>query len=481
MSLRQYERMVDSINSYNSINLLMDQYYEGTQAVPKLNIALPPIMNAISIVVGWPTTTVDVLHERTDWRGWDPEDAKLKGLLDEAWDDNQLEYESSLGHLDSLLYGTSFAAVHTGDTKAGEPKWLVTIESAKHMTGTYNRRKRRLDMAASKGYNAKGEWVYGTLYEENRTTKYERLNELSPWVVVDVDQHNLGRVPVVRLINRGRAGRREGKSEITRAVRSYTNMCVRTLLGMEVNREFFSAPQRYALGAKENAFVDRQGNLIPGWKAIMGSLWNMQRDEEWVEEHGGEGLPQVGQFPANPPGPYIEQIKGLSQMFASEVGIPVSYLGFATENPPSADSIRALEARLVKRAERRISAWNPAWVEVAQLIAYFETKEIPKMREVPTIWQNPATPTSAADADRAVKLVGAQILPAESSVTAELVGLTPSQIRRVERDRNTMTIRDLLKDTGNGDQPGNVSNQPEQNQPAGTGTPATNAPAQQSA
>lgn len=452
--------MMNDLNKYRNVNELTDRYYEGTRSA-RPGFSIPPTLyrTVMELVCGWPATCVDVLHERIDFRGWDT-DAKYKTILDMIFADNEVGYESELGHLDSLLYGMSYGVIGTGDKKAGEPEIVLTLESAKDMTGIYNRRTRRLDVAAAKGY-VNGEWLQGELYEKDRTTYLERPTDTSAWRVIRVDEHNLGRVPVVRLPNRTRAGRREGKSEITKAVRAYTNMAVRTLMGMEVNREFFQAPQRYALGAKEDAFTDENGNPIPGWRAIMGSFWNLERDEEWVEDHPEsrtEGIPQVGQFPTNPPGPFIEQLEGLSKMFAAEVGIPPNYLGFTTENPPSGDAIRSLESRLIKRAERRISGFNPAWVELGQLAVYLKTKEIPNKIDMVTTWRDPSTPTAAADADRVVKLVGANIMPADSDVTRELVGFTPSQSRRVKRDLQKAQMMAILQGGDTGGDGGTQSN-----------------------
>ncbi|QFP95759.1 portal protein [Gordonia phage CherryonLim] len=446
---KNYSKLMQGLDAHLVDNQRADTYYEGTQQVPKLNIAVPPLLHGIETVVGWPATCVDVLHERLDFRGYDM-DAKYQSIIQKIVDDNQLIYESELGHLDSLLYGIAFGVIGSGDTKIGEPEIVVNVESAKTMTGIYNRRKRRMEVAASKGFED-GEWLTGALYEEYKTTYYRRATSTSRWKVEHVDNHNLGRVPVVRLANRCRAGRTYGKSEVTKAVRSYTNMGIRTLMGMEVNREFFSAPQRYVLGAREEQFTDDQGRPIPGWRAIMGSLWNLERDEEWVNDHpNSEGLPTVGQFPANPPGPFIEQLEGLSKMFAAEVGIPPNYLGFTTENPPSGDAIRALESRLIKRAERRISGWDPAWKELAQLAIYMKSGEAPPLGDMVTVWRDPGTPSQSADADRAVKLIGAGVLPATSSVTHEMVGFTPSQIKRIQRDQTKQAMMDILRGGANG-------------------------------
>lgn len=452
MSIKAYYHGVNELSRYSQANMLVDRYYEG-EKVTRPGFSVPPVLRRglMGLVIGWPATTVDVLHERIDWRGWDP-DTPYRAILQDLYEDNELGYESELGHLDSLLYGTAYAVLGRGDRKQGEPELIATVESAKDMWGAYNRRKRRLDWAVAKGY-VNGEWLLGTVYEENQTTHLIRSTETSRWRVDHLEKHNLGRVPAVRLPNRARAGRREGKSEVTRALRGYTDMGVRTLMGMETNREFFSAPQRYALGAREDAFTDEHGNPIPGWQALMGHFWNLERDEEWVEDHPeskSEGIPQVGQFAPNPPGPYIQQIEGLTKMVAAEVGIPPNYLGFVTENPPSGDAIRALEARLIKRAERRISGWNPAWTELGQLAVYFKTGEIPARGDLISVWRDPGTPTAGADADRAVKLTGSEILPRRSSVVYDMVGLNPNQQKRVERDWNKQALFDIMTGGTNG-------------------------------
>lgn len=441
--ITDYVTLINGLSKHSLANRMAERYYEGEQKVPLLNIAMPQVMNGVKCVVGWPATTVDVLHERIDWYGWD---TPTNFELQDVYAENRLGLESQLGHLDTLMFGTGYVTLGKGDTSEGEPKTLINVEDANTCIGRYNARTRRYDVVAKKVFDSSGNWTRGVLYEKNSTTYLVRSSDTSPWRIDWTDPHNLGQVPVFGLPNRPRGSRRQGKSEITKAVRSYTNMAVRTLLGMEVNREFFSAPQRYALGAKEDAFTDEHGNPIPGWRAIMGSVWNMERDEEWVEDHpGSDGLPKIGEFTPNPPGPYIQQIEGLSKMFASEVGIPPSYLGFVSDSAPSADSIRALEARLVKRAERRISVWDVEWQGVGQLATYLQTGEQPPLSEITTEWADPAVPARGADTDRAVKLVQAQILPAESSVTQEMVGLTPAQRKRLERDQSRAMIRDLIR------------------------------------
>lgn len=425
-------KLEQRLSQYNTVNNLMGQYYDGSVQVFNPNISLPPTMRHIRTVVGWPGTCVDVLEERLDFLGWD--DTKLDAL----YQDNAFSNESSMSNLDCLIHGTSYFSATTGnkDSIPTEPDVLMNAESPATSYGVYNPRTRLLDIGFTKYGDEDGQYTTAAVYETMQTTYYARNHDNDRWRVVKVDPHRLRRCQLVKLVNRARAGRMEGRSEITRAVRSYTNTAVRTLLGMETNREFFSAPQRYVLGAKDDAFVDQDGAVVPGWKAILGSLWTLQRDAEWAENNpGSDGLAKVGQFPVNPPGPYLEQIKGLSMLLAAEIGMPPSYLGMVSDNPPSADSIRALETRLVKRAERRQDGNDPAYVEMGILATMLSGSPEPKASDIETMWRDAATPTRSADADRASKLVGAGIVPADSRVAYELSGLTPRQIRSIEEDK----------------------------------------------
>lgn len=411
---------------YEAKNKLKEAYYEGRQRVRMLGISIPPVLQDIETVVGWPGTAVDVLEERLDWQGWTSDIGDPFGL-DEIFTDNGLAVDSGLGHLDSLIYGTAFVMVAPGF--AGEPSPLVTVESPRRVTGEWSGRLRRLSSALSID-----EWHQQTkqptvisLYLPNETVTLDRSR--GDWQVADRDLHGLDRVPIVQLPNRPRASSVCGRSEITPAVRSYTDQAVRTLLGMEVNREFYSAPQRWVMGASESAFQDSDGNTRTGWEAIMGRVLALPRDED------GE-LPQVGQFTAASPMPYLEQVKGLAQLLAAESAIPASYLGFITENPASADAIRAAEARLIKRAERRQTVFGRAWREVALLALLVRDRSVPdEFSSVGVKWRDAATPTRAASADEAVKLIGAGVLPADSPVTYDRIGLSAQEQRQIASDK----------------------------------------------
>ena len=164
------------------------------------------------------------------------------------------------------------------------------------------------------------------------------------------------------------------------------------------------------------------------------------------DEDNPEAKPEVGQFAQSQPGPYLEQVRGLSQMLSAECAIPPTYLGFASDQAASADAIRAMEARLVKRAERRQLMFGKAWLEVGRLALLVRDKKVPDEFNagVSLKWRDAATPTRSAAADEATKLVAAGVLTPDSSVTYDRIGLTQIEQKQVAADKRQARVSVLL-------------------------------------
>ena len=417
------EHLSEKLKSHQPKNLELEYYYEGKTKLKDFRISIPPQLSTAQVVVGWPGTVVSVLEERLDLEGFIAPEALG---LNQIYRQNNLDSEGSYGHTDALIYGTGFIVIGKG--AEGEPDPLITLESPNRMTAEYDLRLRRVTSALMMNYDLNGKARSGVLYLPNETITvfYENGN----WFDLERDVHNMGRVPVVPLVNNPRSSDPNGRSEITRAVKSYTDSAMRTLLGAEIAREFYSAPQRYILGADESAFYDNDGQPLNPWSVYQGRILALPYNE--TEQQ----MPQVGQFQANSTQPYFEQIRSLAQMLAAEAAIPPSYLGFQTDNPASADAIRQMESRLVKRAERRQAQFGRAWTEAMQIALLVRDGSIPQeATEIRPIWRDASTPTRAAAADEAVKLISAGVLLPDSEVTYNRIGLSDSdkQVLRSEK------------------------------------------------
>jgi hypothetical protein len=445
---------------------LRDCYYNGEQIIRDLGIAIPPELKGLHTVIGWPMIGVDALEQRLDietWRYADDDNASQE-LMDIA-EANQLIAESGLAHLDTFVYGRAYAAVGTNDLGVDYPP-LISIESPLDMTVFYDARARQVTAALR--VHKIDDNDAAVLYLPNQTIHV--VSSSYGWEVIERDVHDLGIVPVVRMSNRQRTADRVGKSEITPAVMSITDAACRTLLGMEVAREFYGAPARYILGASESAFQDAEGNALSAWETYIGRILALERDEDG-------NLPTVGTFPAHDPSTYTKIVDLYARIMATQLGLPPHYLGYATDNPASADAIRSTEAQLIKRAERKQTFLSAFWGQIYRLAIMIKTGELPdRAKQIQTVWRNPATPTIAAQTDAATKLVQAGILPADSDVTLEMVGLSQAQQKRVKADRIRSQARQQLSQLGQQISAMNVPQQPNQAGVTTGGNANANAP-----
>lgn len=401
---------------------LLDAYFNGEQIVRDLGISIPPQLQRLHTVIGWPRIGVEALEQRLDleafrWAdGSDPSD--LEGIAES----NDLYDEASLAHLDALTYGREYVAVGSGED--GDPP-LITFESPLDMTMFWDARL-RMATAALRESVEDGVRI-ATLYLQDQTVYAAETSD--GWEVFDRDVHNLGMVPVLRMANRQRTADRIGKSEITPEVMSITDAACRRLMGIEVAAEFFGAPQRYILGASEQAFQDAEGNTKSAWETYIGRVLALERDED------GD-VPTVGQFTAHDPSGQTKIIDLYARIMSSQLSVPPHMLGYTSDNPASADAIRSAEGALVKKAERRIRRFSATHRDAMRLALWFRDGEPPpKERRIECVWRNPATPTLAAQTDAAVKLASAGILPADGDVVLEMAGLTEDQRRRVAAER----------------------------------------------
>lgn len=416
---------------------LCDAYYNGNQLIRDLGISVPPQIRGLHTVVGWPATVVDTLDERLDVEGFryasssDGDDE-----LWEIWQANNLDEESQLGHLDALIYGCAYVAVGSNDDQDYS---LITVESPRHVAVIWDPRWRTITAALRiYGGDEYGRDRQATLYLPNVTISLEAAPGTG-WAVENRDDHKLGVTPVARLANRQRTSERDGASEITSQVMSLTDAACRTLLGMEVAREFYAAPQRYILGASESAFQDAEGNAKSAWETYLGRVLALERDEN------GD-LPTVGQFATYDPGAYGKVLAELRQELSACTRLPAYMLGETTQNPASADAIRSAENGLIRKAERRQRAFSGGWEDVMRLALRIQNDgALPTAAQtIETLWASAATPTPGATSDAITKQIAAGAVPPTSDVTRERLGYSVIERQRLAIDDRSAATTEFL-------------------------------------
>ena len=409
--------------------MVRNAYYEGTQRLRDLGVSIPPQLAGVRTVVDWPRICVDPLIMRCILDGFRlPTATDVDSELAEHWAANDMEAEAPLAFLDALVYGRGYVIVGSPDSPGDSP--VVTVESPLNCTLTWDPRTRRTT-AAYQAFEAEG--VYrAVLYLPDQTISMSRESTGGGWVIDDRDEHNFGEVPVVRLANRMRAADREGRSEITPAVMNTTDSACRSLLGMEIAREFYSVPHRYLLGATESDFQDASGNAKSALDMVMSKFLAFERDED------GQA-PTVGQFQAFDPSVFTKILDSHAQLMASYTGFPPSYFGqTTTANPASADAIRVTENGIDRRGEQVQRQFSDPLRRVAGLIWRFANggAVLPvDLKRLQVDWADAATPTPAATSDAMFKQVQMGAVPATSDVTLKRLGYSGVERARLAADR----------------------------------------------
>lgn len=433
--------LVNQLGAKARRNAIRRRYYEAKYALRDLGIAIPPQMRRVDAVLGWPAKAVDAPIRRLKLEGFTLPGTEGDPLgVQEIWAANGLDVEAPQVHTSAALHACAFLAITQGSPDEGEPDVLIIGRSAEDATGLWDGRRRALRAGLSiTGRDAEtGEPVEMVMYLPGRNVTLVRGDDRR-WTA-DVREHPLPRVLMEPLVYCPRPGRPFGSSRLSRPVMTLTDAALRTLVRSEVTAEFFSAPQRYALGADESAFVGPNGETRGQWEAIIGRVWAIGRDED------GE-IPQVGQFPQVSMQPHIEHLRMIATLFAAETSLPVSALGVVQDNPSSAEAIYAAKEELIIEAEWAATSFGAAWRR-AMLTALQLRDGVERLpREWLALqprWRDPSTPSRAAAADAVAKEVGAGILPPDSEVAYERLGYDQPTIDRLLAERRRNQARQQL-------------------------------------
>lgn len=376
----------------------LDKAYRGVRQVEMIGMAAPEGLRGFEFPLNWCRVTVDSVENRQDVRaimrpGVETDDPALR----EAWNANDMDSQAPLLHRDNLIQGHGFVAVSTNDEDRDHP--LITVESSRSMIARVNPAKRRMEAALRLYSDSRRQWApdRATLYLPDRTMWLSRENG-SAWTIDDVDEHALGRVPVVMSLNRHQAGRWVGESEMADVI-GPMDMATRTLMNLQIAMEIAAIPRRWAANVAKDSFVGPDGKPRDSWSAAMDAVWAVV---------GKPGLePKFGQFGAADPTGFVKVITMLAEQCSSITGLPVRYFGQNTANPAAEGAIRADEWRLVKNVERKNRDLGDFWGWVLALYERFRTGEwMPASERIAVEWHDPATPTFAQKADAIQKMAG---------------------------------------------------------------------------
>ncbi len=321
------------------------RYYEMKNGMVDFGMTTPPEMRALKETLGWCAKTVDSVADRLSFRGFRDD------LLDlwPIFQMNNVDILADAAILSALISACCFIYISTdkddypqlqvidGSRATGIPDPITGMLREGYAILEWDRLTHEPYLEA---YFTPGETTF--IDRSRRTT--ETVTNAAPYPLL---------VPIVY---RPDETRPFGHSRISRACMNIMQGALRTIKRAEISGEFYSFPQKYVLGLSNDA------EQMDSWKATMSSLLQFDKDEDG--DH-----PVVGQFQQQSMTPYTDQMRMFAALFAGETGLTLDDLGFVTDNPSSAEAIKASHENLRLAARKAQKTFGSGFLNAGYLAA----------------------------------------------------------------------------------------------------------------
>ena len=347
--MAQYKGMAYLRNQLSMKRLRIQKrykYYEMKNGVDYFRTLIPPEFMYMSEVLGWCGKAVDSLGDRLCFREFENDNFDMNTIF--SMNNRDVLHDSAI--LGALIASCSF--VYISPDIDGFPRLQVIDGSdatgiSDPITGLLTEGYAVISRKENKEPDIEAYFVpFATEYYQNGRM-FRRDVHKSPYPLL---------VPIVY---RPDAKRPFGHSRISRACMSIMQGALRTLLRSEVSAEFYSFPQRYITGLANDADDD---SAFEAWKATMSSFIAFTKDEDGDSPH-------LGQFSQQSMSPYTEQLRTFAALFSGETGLTLDDLGFVTDNPSSAEAIKAAHENLRLTARKAQKTFGSGFLNVGYLAA----------------------------------------------------------------------------------------------------------------
>ena len=411
-------------------------YYEGENRLKNIGIAIPPELEDMRIVVGWPKKAVTALANRSRFDGWTNggDDSDLNAIMDQ----NAFARKYRQLARSELVHGLAFVTVMHGD--ADEPDVRIRAYSAVNAACTWDYRLERVKCGLTvHDVDVRGVPTRYVLYEPDCIVDIRRLDSVGGmafptgfkrWTYA-VEAHPMGRPPFEPLVYGADADYPLGHSRISRAVMDITDRAVRESLRTELASELAATPQKYLLGGTKADMLQATAGKTR-WEQYIGSV-------TWITKDKDGDVPQYGQLPQVSMQPHIDYRAALAAEFAAETSVPIEMLGVQSKTYTSSDSARANLEELVQAAED-MNDDNGASLRTIGRMALAVKRNEPYSKvtdDVIPIFKDPSRPSIVGQADAIVKICSTEGLSwiANTSVALEMLGFNDDQRARMATEK----------------------------------------------
>lgn len=323
--------------------LLRYGYYEMKNSMQDFNTIIPEKFRWLQETLGWCAKAVDSVADRLSFREFRDDNFELNPIF--QMNNPDVLFDSAM--LSALISSCCF--VYIVPDEDDFPR-LQVIDGG-NATGIID----PITGLLTEGYavlerNTDGEADLEAYFVAGRT-EYYRANKLEGTVETNAPYPLL-----VPIIHRPDAMRPFGHSRISRSCMNIMQGALRTLKRSEVSAEFYSFPQKYITG------LSNDSEAFEKWRATMSTFLAFTKDDDGDSPH-------LGQFTQQSMSPYTEQLRTFAALFAGETGLTLDDLGFVTDNPSSAEAIKASHENLRLIARKAQKTFGSGFLNVGYLAA----------------------------------------------------------------------------------------------------------------
>lgn len=343
MALKGREYLRKQLMLKRSRVLLRYKYYDMKNGIKYFRTLIPSEFMWMSETLGWCGKAVDALADRLSFREFQNDNYELNEIF--AYNNGDILPDSVMK---AALIG-SCCFVYISEDIEGYPR-LQAIDGSE-ATGDPD----PITGMLKEGYavlsrDKNGNPELEAYFLPGRTEYYQGDK------LIRVDTNRAPYPLLVPIIYRPDAMRPFGHSRISRACMNLMQGALRTLLRSEVSAEFYSFPQKWVSGLSQDT------EELDKLKATIASVLTFTKDED------GEA-PKLGQFTQQSMSPFTEQLRTFAALFAGETGLTLDDLGFVTDNPSSAEAIKASHENLRLAARKAQKTYGSGLLNVGFLAA----------------------------------------------------------------------------------------------------------------
>lgn len=320
-------------------------FYEMKDRKLEQGVTIPPqLRRQYMSTLGWCAKAVDSIADRLVFREFENDNFQIMDIY--RMNNPDVLFDSAI--LSALISSCSF--IYISPDEEGFPR-LQVIDGG-NATGVID----PITGLLQEGYAVLKRDDKGQPLLQAHFTAEETIYHKAGTGVIRRDVNPAPYPLLVPIIYRPDARRPFGHARISRACMYLQTFAKRTLERSDIAAEFYSIPQRYVLGMSPDA------ERMDKWKATVSSLIQIDRDEE------GE-KPVMGQFQQMTMAPLSDQLKMAAANFAGETGLTTDDLGFVSDNPSSAEAIKASHETLRITAKKAQKTFGTGFLNAGYLAA----------------------------------------------------------------------------------------------------------------